>query len=96
MKKLTRFITILLFIFFASTDFFAQDGGVIYSGKLGTEIEDQFPDSKIVDVSDIVKLDDELKQAIELGNIHQEQILRKRIYELTKDNISIPNYEDRD
>ena len=96
MKKLTRFLTILLFIFFASTDFFAQDGGVIYSGKLGTEIEDQFPDSKIVDVSDIVKLDDELKRAIESGNIHQEQILRKRIYELTKDNISIPNYEDRD
>lgn len=96
MKKLTQFLTILLLIFFISNNFFAQDGGIIYSGKLGTEIENQFPDSKIVDVSDIVKLDDELKQAIESGNIHQEQIIRNRIYELTKDNISIPNYEDRD
>jgi len=96
MKKHIQFLTILFLIFFVSNNFFAQDGGIIYSGKLGTEIENQFPDSKIVDVSNLEKLDDELKQAIESGNIHQEQIIRNMIYELTKDNISIPNYRDRD
>jgi hypothetical protein len=96
MKKPKQLLTILLLIFFVSSNYFAQDDGIVYTGKLGTEIENQFPDSKIVDVSELARLDDELKQAIELGNIHQEQILRNRIYELTKDNISIPNFEDRD
>ena len=96
MKKLTRFLMILLLIFFVSNNFFAQDGGIVYSGKMGTEIENQFPDSKIVDVADMVRLDEELKQAIESGNIQQEQLIRNRIYEITKDNISVPNLEDRD
>ncbi len=96
MRKITsHFFFLLLVTSFTYTNF-AQDGGIKYNGNLGTEIEQQFQSTNIVDVSEISQLDQELKQAIESGDMEKESLLRTRILQLDESKLTVPNLEDRD
>ncbi|MDD5608276.1 MAG: hypothetical protein PHY57_07175, partial [Ignavibacterium sp.] len=96
---MTKYITLFLlsFVFtFISVTSFAQDGQMKSQEYTGTEIEKQFPSSNIIDISEIARLENELKEAIETGNQNRENLLRTRLNEFYKDQISKPNSDDRD
>jgi hypothetical protein len=95
MRKFKLSIIFVVSFFVLHSNAFTQDGGTVSQGQI-TEIEKQYSQSKIVDVSKLSALDKELKLAIESKNTQLEQNIRNQIIEITKDNIVVPNQEDRD
>ncbi len=95
MKKITHLFVLLASFFILPFFAYSQDEGKFSTGVL-TEIEKQFPGSKIVDVSAISELDSKLKIAIESGNKEEETRLRKQINEFYNESKIITNPEDRD
>ncbi len=96
MNKYLTLLSLFLVFTFISITSFAQDGQMKFQKYSGTEIEKQYPSSNIVDVSENARLENELKEAIETGNQNKENLLRTKLNELYKDQISKPNSDDRD
>jgi hypothetical protein len=97
MRKISvHFIIIVLFFAFQN-NLFSQDGGnKIINLNNKSAIDASLLSEKIVDVSHLSKLDEDLKIAIQSGNLNLENELRAQINNLTKENTIKPESLDRD